>query len=122
MSAVIKSPSDVATARRSLRELCASHVVAGQHCQDAQLALSEMLGNALLHARPPVHYDVQVTAAGIRLTVDDAGSGDLPRQRGRSQAPSWAEHGRGLMIMEELAQCWGCEKLPHGGLRVWAVV
>lgn len=33
-----------------------------------------------------------------------------------------AESGRGLLLMEALVTCWGCEPLDTGGKVVWAAI
>ncbi len=72
------------------------------------LLTSELVSNAVRHARTP--FTVTVEAAGdvVRVAVAD---GDRTRPR-----PGWpdptAEHGRGLHLVGRLAHAWGVEE--HG--------
>jgi anti-sigma regulatory factor (Ser/Thr protein kinase) len=80
----------------------------------AVLLVSELVANVALHAAGDV--DLVVTLAGNRLRVEvhDA-SPALPQRKHYS---STAATGRGLALVEELADTWGAE--PSGsGKQVW---
>lgn len=80
----------------------------GQHpaADDAVLLASEMITNALVHARDATTLTVTVTAtaAFIRVDVHDDGQAGIPRWR---EAGSHAEDGRGFQIVNALARRWG---------------
>ncbi|HSL56487.1 MAG TPA: ATP-binding protein [Acidimicrobiales bacterium] len=82
---------------------------------DAQLIVSELVTNAVLHAHSPAHLDVRLVRGHLRLEVTDGGGG-TPRQQ------PWDPHrigGRGLMIVSRLATRWGVDH--EGGRKsVWA--
>ncbi len=81
---------------------------------DAELAVSELVTNALLYAGPPVLVRVNSADEHIRIEVEDH-SHHAP-MRGVATADSMT--GRGLTLVEALAQHWGVEHTP-GGKVVW---
>ncbi|MFH0518534.1 ATP-binding protein [Streptomyces sp. M41] len=88
----------------------------------AGLLASEVLGNAVEHARGTGHED---SAPTLRLTVSltcgklliEVGDPDehLPCMR---QAASDDENGRGMALLQALADKWGAEPM-QGGKKVW---
>jgi anti-sigma regulatory factor (Ser/Thr protein kinase) len=81
---------------------------------DAVLLASELVTNALLHARSAPRLDLVLDGAGLRCTVDDD-SVVPPRRR---HYDNDAATGRGLALVESLAARWGSEATAHGK-RVW---
>lgn len=84
---------------------------------DLALVVSELVTNAVLHARPPLELEIDVEDGGVTLVVRD-GAPDPPRPRGAG--PS-AEGGRGLHLVDELSQATGVAPDPPGK-RVWAAL
>ncbi|MDP9394229.1 MAG: ATP-binding protein, partial [Actinomycetota bacterium] len=76
--------------------------------EDAVLVLSEIVSNALKHARPlesgKVRVEWTVEPRAIRLAVTDGGSSTRPRMSPPSRS---ATGGRGLGIVNDLAGDWG---------------
>ncbi len=101
-----------------VRELCQEHHVEGRQCYDAELAVSELLGNALRHGRPPIELEVSWLDGGVLVSVVDAQPLRQPEQL--APAPT-AESGRGLQLIDAVARSWGCEP-RRDGKRVWALV
>lgn len=104
----------VVTARRHVRD-----VLRRWGCDDlvdaALLLTSEIVTNAVLHARTVVELAVSRTADGVRVDVSD-GSPLLPSAR--SHGSNLATTGRGLQLLESLAVTWNSE--PTGsGKTVW---
>ena len=89
---------------------------------DATLVVSELLTNAILHARPLPGARVLVAWAlrerSIEVAVSDGGAMTRPR----ATRPTLSSiGGRGLAIVENLSWRWGV--LPNDfGLTVWAVL
>jgi anti-sigma regulatory factor (Ser/Thr protein kinase) len=84
---------------------------------DTLLACSEMATNAVLHARSPFLLSLNRSANGVLVAVEDAAGGSARRQA----SPPTALGGRGLAIVQSVADRWGCEPLAHGKV-VWAEV
>jgi anti-sigma regulatory factor (Ser/Thr protein kinase) len=82
----------------------------------ARIVTSELVTNAVKHARPPVRVAVTQTADHVRIDVADGDANcDLTARCPEPQA------GRGLLFVEELARTWGVEPLADGKT-VWAVL
>jgi GAF domain-containing protein len=84
---------------------------------DVELALSELVTNAVLHGEPPITVRVLLDG-GVRLEVRDAGR---LRPILLSQSPE-AMTGRGLSMVAAVATTWGVEPVAAGGKVTWAQV
>jgi anti-sigma regulatory factor (Ser/Thr protein kinase) len=83
--------------------------------QVAELLISELVTNALRHTQSDVILMDVSTDVRIRVSVTDQSSRMPQRQ---SPGPDEPE-GRGLMIVDELAENWGIDALPGDGKRIW---
>ena len=83
------------------------------------LVTSELASNAVQHARTPFVVRVDRIGGNVRVSVFDR-SERLPAVR-RGQDLADAVSGRGLVIVEKLAQAWGVD-VEDGGKWVWAVL
>jgi anti-sigma regulatory factor (Ser/Thr protein kinase) len=82
----------------------------------ATLLVSEVVTNAILHARSVVTLTVDVVEDVVRITVRD---GSPVQPRVHAFAPTSAT-GRGLLLLDRLAKRWGVEPDPvTGGKVVW---
>ncbi|WP_395573091.1 SpoIIE family protein phosphatase [Streptomyces sp. BK79] len=110
-------PERIATARQHLRDLL--HDWPSEDQLDAAvLLLSEMLTNVLVHTDADALLVAEVTGEPgerrIRVEVTDNGD-DLPHKR---RPGEMASSGRGLMLVEMLADAWGVA--PRGeGKSIW---
>jgi serine/threonine-protein kinase RsbW len=95
----------------------------GDLAEPAVLVLSELLTNAVRHARVPrdrlVETRYERVAGGVRIEVHDAD----PTPPVRQEASAEAESGRGLALVDVLtAGRWGVAERDGIGKRLWAVV
>jgi len=82
----------------------------------ATLLVSEVVTNAVLHARSAVTLTVDVADDVVRITVRD---GSPVRPRVHPFAPTSAT-GRGMFLVDRLAKRWGVDADPvAGGKVVW---
>ncbi|WP_405669359.1 ATP-binding protein [Streptomyces sp. NBC_00055] len=75
-----------------------------------ELLVSELVTNALCHTRGPVRMNLQVRGARLRCEVDDTNS-DGPVRR---SVCADAEGGRGMEILDLLAEAWGSSRTATG--------
>jgi anti-sigma regulatory factor (Ser/Thr protein kinase) len=81
------------------------------------LLTSEVVTNAILHARTPLRLTASVDDGEVVVRVYDSVA-SLPRRR--EYLPD-AGTGRGLHLVEELADSWGVDQTA-GGKSVWFAV
>ncbi|MEV6978144.1 ATP-binding protein [Kitasatospora sp. NPDC093806] len=111
-------------ARHMLRAYLAGMPRGERYSDIAELLLGELFANAVLHTDAPTDRLVEIRFAlvsdRLRLEVHDAGSGRPSLRR----APALdGEHGRGLLLVNELAEKWGCCPRAGGvGKFVWALI
>ncbi|MEU3420619.1 ATP-binding protein [Streptomyces murinus] len=115
------SPRSAGRARALLRTQLTEWKVDTEVADVAELLLSELMSNAIQHARTPLGRQIGVRVARydgrLRVEVADA---NLVEPRPRT-ATADDEHGRGLAIVTALADRWGCCPRLHGiGKAVWA--
>jgi anti-sigma regulatory factor (Ser/Thr protein kinase) len=113
----------VSPARRRLRSDLSGLGVPESVLDDAEVVVSELLGNSVRHAHPIaggvllLGWKVTDDEVVIRVTDGGGGRGVEPRETG-----PMADSGRGLHIIERLTSAWGVTE-HAGGLRtVWAVL
>ncbi|WP_199747639.1 ATP-binding protein [Actinomadura sp. WAC 06369] len=116
------APSSVAVARRRLSSELAESGVYEAVVDDASVIVSELISNALRHARPLPSGQVRVCwvchGDVLELEVSDGGAMTEPR-RGPGTLSSLG--GRGLGIVEALSEGWGVRH-EDGSTTVWAVL
>jgi anti-sigma regulatory factor (Ser/Thr protein kinase) len=99
-------------ARRLLRDALAG--VEDDSVDAAQVAVSEIVTNALVHAGTEMRLRVLLAGTGLRVELKD-GSPHLPRRRDYSTV---AATGRGLHMVSQVVDKWGA--YPDGeGKVVW---
>jgi anti-sigma regulatory factor (Ser/Thr protein kinase) len=86
------------------------------------LVVSELVGNAVRHGRPPVEMLLRRTGTGkVRVEVHDENAATAPA--GGGQLPDDdAESGRGLYLVEAVSTDSGVEQVPGDGKVVWATL
>ena len=115
-------PSSVAAARGQIAAELREAGLPATAVADAALVTSELLSNAILHARPLPDARIRVawilSASTVEVIVSDGGS--TTRPRASRPSPS-SIGGRGLGIVEHLASSWGV-RADERGTTVWAVL
>jgi anti-sigma regulatory factor (Ser/Thr protein kinase) len=116
------APSSVAIARQRLSSELIASGVTEPVIDDVNVIVSELLSNALRHARPLPSGEVRLAWSmdgdAIEVAVSDGGAMTEPR---RSSPTLSSLGGRGLGIVESLAECWGVRH-EDGATTVWAVL
>lgn len=84
----------------------------------AVLLTSELVTNVLIHTSSPPRLSITRAGVGVRVTISDD-SPVIPRQRRQTFE---ATTGRGVRLLAQLADDWGCEPEPEGGKTVWFVL
>ena len=102
-------PQSAASARRFVDETLARWDC-GDLFDTVALLASELVTNAIIHARSEAEISVRLTPSVIRVDVAD-GSHEPPTLR--AAAPEDTS-GRGLALVEMLSSAWGVEKRPDG--------
>lgn len=101
--------TEVRRARHLVRDFCTETLPPARR-DEVELLASELVTNALVHARPPVRLQVAERGGFVIVLVADSGGG--PRLDDR------IHHGRGLPIVTALAhRCGGWT--TDQGARVW---
>lgn len=112
MDAEAAFPAELASAAAARR--FAASILSSWHCdvlvESAQLLISELVVNAVLHAESAVTVRLSLRPGVLRVEVADASP--APPQP-RSVDPT-AVTGRGLLIVETVASSWGVEPTDHG--------
>ena len=110
--------TSVGAARRVIRAHChAAHADAAA-TDAATLLVSELVTNAVIHARTPLHLTVEVLGDRLHVAVRDRHP-SLPRARQYSLDRAT---GRGLRLLETLASAWGVQRVTaeeHPGKVIW---
>ena len=102
------------TSPRNTRRLFAAHFANHPRLDDLLLCLSEVVTNAVLHAKPPIQVLGNVVGSKVRVEVSD-GSKAAPLRR---QPAHTSPTGRGLNLLDMLASAWGVE-VTGSGKTVW---
>jgi anti-sigma regulatory factor (Ser/Thr protein kinase) len=108
-------PESVSAARHFVRQVL--HECEPDLIDAAELMVSELATNAVLHARSDFEITVETAGRRVRVGVRDSGHG-APRKR----SPEPREHsGRGLRVVDALAARWGVTRQTQGKL-VWFIL
>jgi anti-sigma regulatory factor (Ser/Thr protein kinase) len=85
---------------------------------DVLLVCTELASNAYEHADGPRVVRVERLTDLVRVEVDDGTPAELPHL-GESRLGD--SRGRGLMLVAQLARCWGTREMANGKT-VWAEI
>ncbi|GAA2423487.1 ATP-binding protein [Streptomyces macrosporus] len=117
--------SSVSEARRRVVDRLTEWNIGALVRDDARLVVSELFTNAVKHTdSDKVECELRVTGARLRLEVVDRGGGTArPRARhvDGGGPDREGESGRGLLLVDALAERWGVRPGGDGrGHMVWA--
>jgi serine/threonine-protein kinase RsbW len=120
-------PYDLASAsvaRQHVTDMLQRQGISPDRCDDAALIVSELVGNALRHGSPRADGTLQVSwvldGHRLRVEVTDGGGWTKPQLKPAAQT-HMAVSGRGLAIVDVIAEAWGSNS-SAGGTTVWALV
>ncbi len=116
------TPSSVRAARLNLTAAMRRNDVPQPVIDDAMIVVSELLGNAVRHAKPipgtGLVLTLEIRSESVWLSVSDGGSATLPTLL---HPPPFASSGRGLTIVRSLTAEWGVREGVAGNT-VFAVL
>ncbi|MCU1691493.1 MAG: hypothetical protein JWM64_584 [Frankiales bacterium] len=113
--ALPSTPAAVPQARAAVRRELAAHSQPDAVVEAAELVVTELVTNAVLHGADPVLLRLTVGPSRVRVEVQDSGHGVpvLPRRSDDAMT------GRGLRLVAALCAGWGVETCA-AGKAVWA--
>lgn len=124
-TATIRPPwqaSSVAKVRRAVVGDLAARGLPLSIVDEAEIVASELVSNAVRHARPLSDGTIRVTwkvrGDVVEIDVTDGGGGTTPKAAPRAL---WAPSGRGLRIVRSIAHEWGVSE-NRSGTTVWASI
>ncbi len=83
---------------------------------DVRLLVSELVTNAVVHARSRAQLRLSLRSGRLRAEVEDRAPAVRPRRRSVGED---ATNGRGLALVADLASSWGVTDTGPGGKAVW---
>ncbi|MEU6657900.1 ATP-binding protein [Streptomyces sp. NPDC046821] len=109
------------SARDTVRDRLRVWEVPGDICCDAVLLVSELTTNAVLHTDSGhVLCGLRLTGAEGRLRIELHDGGRAPVRAPEHHAGPGDENGRGLLLVQQLADRWGSERSTRAeGKVVW---
>ncbi len=87
----------------------------------AELVMSELASNAVLHARTPVVVTVRLMGSCLQMSVRDGDPRLVYHPAPGAHGAHDGDHGRGLLILDAMADSWGSAPTGNGKV-VWAQV
>jgi anti-sigma regulatory factor (Ser/Thr protein kinase) len=115
-------PAAAAAARAFVREVLGYWQLAlpdNTLVDRAVLLASELVTNAVIHARTEMRLRLELRGELLHLAVRDRN----PRMLRLVVVPGpQAEGGRGLWLVDQLARAWGVNRHPDGGKLVWCTL
>ncbi|HEX4907998.1 MAG TPA: ATP-binding protein, partial [Actinomycetes bacterium] len=113
--ALPRSPSSVATARRFIKARAAAWSFPERASEQLVLIGSELVTNAVLHARTKLILILELRGHRVRISVKDGSRAPATMRHYRADALT----GRGLGVVAALSDTWGVSAAADGKV-VWA--
>ncbi|GAC1590973.1 MAG: hypothetical protein NVS3B21_08980 [Acidimicrobiales bacterium] len=101
-------------ARRFVRSTVSSYLPA-EELDTVELLTSEVVTNAVIHAESSPVVEVAAEGGTVRVSVEDNGA-SWPMLK---EVPHTATSGRGMALVDLMADAWGVERLDDDAKRVW---
>jgi anti-sigma regulatory factor (Ser/Thr protein kinase) len=111
-------PHAPADARRATREVLGRWELPAL-VDRVVLVVSELVTNSVRYGRPPLHLDLRRLRGRVRIDVHDTVP-EEPVLHGREAVADESESGRGLLIVNAVADEVGVEQVPGDGKHVYA--
>ncbi|WP_256105405.1 ATP-binding protein [Streptomyces sp. ODS05-4] len=113
-------PEAAATARHFARDVLADWQVDSDTAAGVMLVVSELVTNAVEHAEPPLALQMRrdLDGDGLWIAVSDGGAAEHDGAWTTSCEDD--EHGRGLTIVDSLADAHGSDHYRNGTAVHWA--
>src|SRR5262249_39477451 len=109
-----------AVARYFVTQTCATWGVT-RLAKLATLIASELVTNAVVHARTPSVMGLQLRPTALHIPVRDGDPRPMHRPIPGATGAHNRDHGRGLLILDAMADGWGCLSTATGKV-VWATI
>jgi anti-sigma regulatory factor (Ser/Thr protein kinase) len=106
--ALPRSPSSVATARRFIKARAAAWSFPERASEQLVLIGSELVTNAVLHARTELLLILELRGDRVRISVKDGSGAPATMRHYRTDALT----GRGLGVVAALSDTWGSARPP----------
>lgn len=115
-------PASARSARDTVRDRLRAWELPGDTCCDAVLLVSELTTNAVLHTGSGhVLCGIVLTGGERRLRIELHDEDSTPVRLPEHRAGPEEEGGRGLLLVQQLADSWGSEPSTRAeGKVVWA--
>jgi anti-sigma regulatory factor (Ser/Thr protein kinase) len=108
-------PTAPATARAFVADVCAAWGLSGELTEPVVLAANELVSNAVEHARSGARVSLRLDRDTLTLSVRDPST----RRPVVRSVDARSRRGRGVAMVERLADRWGVRRHAHGKT-VWA--
>lgn len=111
--------TSVAQARAFAAETCRRLGLSATSTFETELVVSELVTNAVLHARTDIELRITFDQDALRIAVRDASPDTFVRET--PHGSQLLDHGRGLQVVQRLARSFGATPVDAGKV-VWAVL
>ena len=112
----VELPPRPSSAREARRFVARALKDAAPEARDVGVLLaSELVTNAVLYSQGRIVLEVEPRDATYRICIHDPMPCDVEPRR----TPVTATSGRGLLLVEQLAQSWGVQSPVDSGKDVW---
>lgn len=95
-----------------------SHPASDADDELVMLLVSELVTNAVLHACTPAEVEIDCSQDALRVSVSDGVTAGIDPEVANRKIPIGAPSGRGLHIVDALADRWGVS-VGESGKTVW---